>query len=97
MGISLLCIFNANINLSKIVDDLVMTKKIKKKKDSSFIICECGFAIILIPDLKAMSKAIEDHALKHAKKEKDIAKAAFQEARIQNLLTAQALDKAAAS
>jgi hypothetical protein len=44
-----------------------------------------------------MSKAIEDHALEHAKKEKDIAKAAFEEERIQNLLIAQALDKASTS
>ncbi len=42
-----------------------------------------------------MGKAIEHHAAEHAKKEKDIAKAAFEEARIQNLLIAQALDKAA--
>ena len=80
------------------VDDILSTKKQqKKKKTNSFIICECGFAILLIPDSKAMSKAIEDHALEHAKKEKDIAKAAFEEERIQNLLIAQTLDKAATS
>ena len=50
-----------------------------------------------VPDLKAMGMAIEAHAAKHAKKEKDPKKAAFEEARIQNLLTAQALDRAAAS
>jgi hypothetical protein len=78
------------------VDETLSTKKQqKKKKDSSFIICECGFAILLVPDLKAMSKAIENHALEHANKEKDIAKAAFEEERIQNLLIAQTLDKAA--
>jgi hypothetical protein len=75
--------------------NLIMTEKMKKKKNSSFILCECGFTILLIPDLKAMGKAIENHAAEHAKKEKDIAKAAFEEERIQNLLTAQTLDKAA--
>ena len=72
-------------------------KEQRKKKASSFILCECGFSILLVPDLEAMSKAIEHHALEHAKKEKDVAKAAFEEERIQNLLIAQALDKAATS
>ena len=78
------------------VDDILSTKKQhRNKKAGSFIICECGFAILLVPDLKAMSKAIEHHAAEHANKEKDIAKAAFEEERIQNLLIAQTLDKAA--
>ena len=42
-----------------------------------------------------MSKAIEDHAAEHAKKEENIAKAAFVEEHIQNLLIVQVLDKAA--
>jgi hypothetical protein len=82
--------------LRKSVDDILSTKKQRrKKKAGSFIICECGFVILLVPDLKAMTKAIEHHAAEHAKKEKDIAKAAFEEERIQNLLIAQALDMAA--
>jgi hypothetical protein len=98
LGISLLSFFFANINLSKSVDETLSTKKKQRnKKANSFILCECGFAILLVPDLKAMSKAIEDHAAEHAKKEKDIAKAAFEEARIQNLLIAQTLNKAATS
>jgi len=64
-------------------------------KADSLILCECGFRILLVPDLKAMSKAIEDHAAEHAKKEENIAKAAFVEEHIQNLLIVQVLDKAA--
>jgi hypothetical protein len=52
---------------------------------------------LLVPDLKAMARAIEAHAAEHAKKEKIPAKAAFEDARIQLLLTAQVLDRAATS
>ena len=72
-------------------------KKPTGTKTSPLIRCDCGFEILSVPDLKAMGMAIEAHAAKHAKKEKDPKKAAFEEARIQNLLTAQALDRAAAS
>ena len=37
----------------------------------ALIKCECGYKILLIPDLKAMSKAIEDHVLDHLKKSTD--------------------------
>jgi hypothetical protein len=71
------------------------TKKKSKKKAVSLIRCECGFEILVVPDLKAMGRAIEDQAAEHAKKEKNSAKATFEEIRIQNLLIAKALDKAA--
>jgi hypothetical protein len=71
------------------------TKKKSRKKAVSLIRCECGFEILVVPDLKAMGRAIEDHAAEHAKKEKNSAKAAFAEARIQNLLIALALEKTA--
>ena len=66
-------------------------------KAGPIIRCECGFKILLVPDLKAMARAIEAHAAEHAKKEKIPAKAAFEDARIQLLLTAQVLDRAATS
>jgi len=71
------------------------TKKKSRKKAVSLILCECRYEILLLPDLKAMGRAIEDHAAEHAKKEKNIAKATFEEVRIQNLLIVKALDKAA--
>jgi hypothetical protein len=79
---------------------ILLTKSRPRKKKTtikadSLILCECGFGILLVPDLKAMSKAIGDHAAEHAKKEKNVGKAAFVEERIQNLLIVQALDRAA--
>ena len=50
------------------------TKKKSRKKAGSLIRCECGFEILVVPDLKSMGRAIEDHAAEHAKKEKNIAK-----------------------
>jgi hypothetical protein len=78
---------------------ILLTKSKPRKnktatKADSLILCECGFGIVLVPDLKAMSKAIGDHAAEHAKKEKNVGKAVFVEERIQNLLIVQALDKA---
>jgi DNA-directed RNA polymerase subunit RPC12/RpoP len=29
--------------------------------------CVCGFKILVVPDLKAMNRAIKNHALKHKK------------------------------
>lgn len=31
------------------------------------ITCECGYKILVVPDLAAMSQAIENHVLEHAK------------------------------
>ena len=67
------------------------------RKQCGFIIrCECGFEISLVPDLKMISKAIEAHAAQHREGEKDPAKAASEQQRIEIDLIAQAL-KAAAS
>ena len=72
-------------------------KNREAKKPGPLIRCECGFELLLVPDLKMMARAIEAHAAKHGKKEKDPAKAAFEIERIQAFLTAQALSGAAAS
>lgn len=68
----------------------------KTKKAGHLIRCECGFEILLVPDVKAMGKAIETHAAEHGKKEKDPAMVAAEEERIQDFLIAQIL-KAAVS
>jgi hypothetical protein len=72
-------------------------KNLMEKKAGPLIRCECGFEILLVPDLKMMAKAIEVHAAKHGKREKDSAKAAFEEERIQAVLNALALNGAAAA
>ena len=68
-----------------------------REKARPSIRCECGFEILLILDLKAMSSAIDMHAMEHGKKEKDPEKAAFEEERIRSILIAQALNAAASS
>jgi hypothetical protein len=50
--------------------DLDEEKAIKMKtakSHSSIITCECGKKILLVPDLKAMTKVIEEHAFEHGK------------------------------
>ena len=68
-----------------------------KKEGTSFIRCECGFEFLLVFDLKMMARAIEAHAALHGEKEKDSAKAAFEQARIENALIEQTLNSAASS
>jgi len=46
--------------------------------------CQCCKEILLLPDLKAMSNALEAHVLEHCKKEKDPIKAARKSERLWN-------------
>jgi hypothetical protein len=64
-------------------------RKSAEKKIGPLLRCECGFEILLAPDLKYMSKAIEAHAAEHGKKQKDSAKAAIEAERIENDLIIQ--------
>lgn len=57
--------------------------------------CECGFEVLLVPDLKMMTRAIEAHAAIHGEREKDPAKAASEKQRIETDLIAQTLKAAA--
>ena len=69
-------------------------KNIGSRKGLPVIKCSCGFEILLVPDVKVMSKAIEAHAEKHQQKVKD-AKASKAEAeRISDYLIAQVFEKA---
>lgn len=43
----------------------------RANRSMALVKCDCGYKILLIPDLKAMSKAIEDHVLDHLKKSTD--------------------------
>jgi hypothetical protein len=44
------------------------TDKFEAHKNRMPIIkCGCGFKILVVPDLKAMNKAIKNHATKHKK------------------------------
>jgi len=60
----------------------------------SFIKCECGAEILLLPDLKVMNHAIEVHVSKHREKEKNADKGEAESRRIQDLLITQVFEKA---
>lgn len=40
---------------------------ISKKERMPIISCVCGFEILVVPDLKAMDRAIKNHAAEHKK------------------------------
>ena len=73
--------------------------KLESKRGASvfsgaLIKCECGTEILMLPDLKATSNAIENHVLEHRKQEKDRAKAEAEGNRVRDALIAQVLEKA---
>ncbi len=65
-----------------------------EKRHSSYIVCECGMKILLVPDLKAMNKAIEEHANAHGKTKENTLDADAEKDRITQLLIAKTLKKA---
>ena len=62
-----------------------------RREGDSIIRCECGFEILLVPNLKMMAKAIEAHAAQHGEKVKDHSKGALEQQRIEFDLTAKTL------
>lgn len=65
----------------------------KRDKNNLLVIkCKCGAELLLVPDLKSMSEAIENHVAEHvAKKERTTAKGADQ---IRDHLIGQVFEKA---
>jgi hypothetical protein len=59
--------------------------------------CCCGAVILLVPNVKIMSKAIESHAAKHKQKIKDPKEAEAEAERVRDDLIAQILEKASKS
>jgi hypothetical protein len=57
------------------------------------ICCECGAEILVVPDLKAMNRAIKTHVADHRKKESDTDKSKFTSGRISQLLSQLTLVK----
>ena len=55
--------------------------------------CECSYKILLVPDLQAMSQAIEKHVLEHKNKGTNDVEAI----KIEDTLISQVFDKAAES
>jgi hypothetical protein len=63
------------------------------KERLPLIKCECGTEILLLPDLKAMDRAIDAHVAEHRKKGKNPSRAATS-SRISQLLAQLSLRKA---
>jgi hypothetical protein len=59
------------------------------KSHLPIITCECGYKILLLPDLKAMNQAIQNHLLKHKNRGAKDAKAK----RIEDALISQIFEK----
>jgi len=60
----------------------------------NLIKCECGKEILIVPDVDAMSRAIEAHVWEHLKEEKNPRKAAYESNRLWDLLVAATFSKA---
>ncbi len=61
----------------------------KKNSDQRLplVVCECGFKILIVPDLDEMVRSIENHAATHEKDETEREKAVAEHCRIEELLT----------
>lgn len=69
----------------------------KKSKFLETVTCECGEEILLVPDLKAMSNAIELHVTLHLQKLKAPVCNDAEAERLKDNLIAQVLRKASQS
>jgi hypothetical protein len=59
--------------------------------------CECGTEILILPDVTAMSKAIDAHVIVHIQKLKASARTTAETERIRDNLIAQVFSKASQS
>jgi hypothetical protein len=66
----------------------------QQKRRFKFVTCECGFKILMVPDAKAMAKAVEDHIAMHCKQIKDPTKAPSEIERLWDLLSEQIFENA---
>ena len=65
----------------------------KKNSDQRLllVVCECGFKILVVPDLDEMARSIKSHAVTHEKAESDTEKAEAERCRIEELLAQRVL------
>ena len=76
-----------------------MPNRVSKKRNTEskglpIILCTCGAQILLVPNVKLMSQAIEAHALEHANKIEDPKEAEEEAKRVIDDLTVKVLTKA---
>ena len=72
-------------------------KKIDGKLGMSAIKCLCGAVILLVPNVKVMTVAIESHVAKHQQKVKDPTEAQAEAERIRDDLITKIIEKASKS
>lgn len=65
--------------------------EMKKFKQMKTVTCECGEEILLVPDVKAMGKAIDDHVDLHLHNLRAPACTATEADRLRDILIAQVL------
>ena len=70
------------------------SKAVLKTAGLPIIKCSCGYKILLIPSIKAMSQAIEAHVETHILKINNAAEAERESERVRNDLIEQAFDLA---
>ena len=63
------------------------------KEGLPIISCECGAEILVVPDLKAMNRAIQAHVAKHRKTERNTKKNVITSGKISELLSQLTLIK----
>ncbi len=80
-------LFWSQINYGDI--NMVKRKIIRFNAIKQRIICECGTEILLIPDVKAMSEAIEAHVVSHIKRIESSEEKTSEENRIREALVVQ--------
>ena len=72
--------------------NILPENKTRQDKELPVIKCYCGFKILLIPNVKEMSKAIDAHVAEHKKKTKDPLRAEHEAEAIENYLIKQLFD-----
>jgi hypothetical protein len=71
----------------------VPKKEIDGENGLSAIKCLCGAVILLVPNVKTMSEAIESHVAKHLQKVKDPKEARTEAERVRDDLITKILEK----
>jgi hypothetical protein len=68
-----------------------MTKPKNSGRKLPVVICECGFKMLIVPDLDEMVHCIQTHAATHGKNESDQEKSETEYCQIEELLTQKVL------
>jgi predicted small metal-binding protein len=55
------------------------------------VVCECGFKILIVPDLEEMVRSIKAHATTHERSQSDTEEARAEYSRIEEFLTQKVL------